>query len=122
MEEIAALSVKDAFGDQKDPRSRGPERSLSEILVVAIAAILSGADRWVGIATWGEAKIEWPRPYLNLANGVPSDDRGREQRDHRDPGIAGGFFAQWRGGDDRCDGLSTDNRYRAHILGLVFPR
>ena len=52
MEEIEPLSVEDAFGDLKDPRSRSPEHQLSELLVVAIAAILSGADSWVGIATW----------------------------------------------------------------------
>jgi predicted transposase YbfD/YdcC len=74
MEEIEPLSVEDAFGDLKDPRSRSPEHLLSELLVVAIAAILSGADSWVGIATWGEAKIEWLRQYLKLANGVPSHD------------------------------------------------
>ena len=74
MEEIEPLSVEDAFGDLKDPRSRSPEHALIELLVVAIAAILSGADSWVGIATWGEAKIDWLRQYLKLANGVPSHD------------------------------------------------
>lgn len=74
MEEIEPPSVEDAFGDLKDPRSRSPEHALSELLVVAIAAILSGADSWGGIATWGEAKIEWLRQYLKLANGVPSHD------------------------------------------------
>ena len=57
MEEVEPLSVEDAFGDLKDPRSRSPEHRLSELLVVAIAAILSGADSWVGIATWGKPRL-----------------------------------------------------------------
>ena len=67
MEDIDPLSVEDAFGDLKDPRRRSPEHQLSELLVVAIAAILSGADSWVGIATWGQAKVDWLRQYLTLA-------------------------------------------------------
>ncbi len=56
MEEVEPLSVEDAFGDLKDPRSRSPEHRLSELLVVAIAAILSGP-----IAGWGLPRGGKPR-------------------------------------------------------------
>lgn len=49
-DEYEPLSLQDAFGDLKDPRVRTPEHDLTEMLVVALAAILSGADSWVGIA------------------------------------------------------------------------
>ncbi len=40
-DEYEPLSLQDAFGDLKDPRVRTPEHDLTEMLVVALAAILS---------------------------------------------------------------------------------
>jgi hypothetical protein len=37
------LSIEEAFGDPKDPRSRTPAHDLTEMLVVALCAILPGA-------------------------------------------------------------------------------
>jgi predicted transposase YbfD/YdcC len=122
MEEIEPLSVEDAFGDLKDPRSRSPEHPLIEILVVAIAAILSGADSWVGIATWGEAKIEWLRQYLRLANGVPSHDTFGRVFSMLDAKHFEACFVRWVGG--LCQGLegkvvAIDGKTvrRSHRLG-----
>ena len=122
MEEIEPLSVEDAFGDLKDPRSRSPEHALSELLVVAIAAILSGADSWVGIATWGEAKIEWLRQYLRLANGVPSHDTFGRVFAMLDAKHFEACFVRWVGG--LCQGLegkvvAIDGKTvrRSHRLG-----
>lgn len=122
MEEVEALSVEDAFGDLKDPRSRSPEHPLSELLVVAIAAILSGADSWVGIATWGEAKIEWLRQYLRLANGVPSHDTFGRVFAMLDAKHFEACFVRWVGG--LCQGLqgkvvAIDGKTvrRSHRLG-----
>ena len=73
-DEYEPLSLQDAFGDLKDPRVRTPEHDLTEMLVVALAAILSGADSWVGIALWGQGQLEWLRRYLPLHNGIASHD------------------------------------------------
>ncbi|VWD50113.1 hypothetical protein BLA18110_07552 [Burkholderia lata] len=54
MEETQALSIEDAFGELRDPQSRTPAHDLSEMLVVALCAILSGADSWVAIQIWGK--------------------------------------------------------------------
>jgi predicted transposase YbfD/YdcC len=122
MEEIEPLSVEDAFGDLKDPRSRSPEHPLIELLVVAIAAILSGADSWVGIATWGEAKIEWLRQYLKLVNGVPSHDTFGRVFAMLDAKHFEACFVRWVGG--LCQGLegkvvAIDGKTvrRSHRLG-----
>ena len=122
MEEVELLSVEDAFGDLKDPRSRSPEHPLSELLVVAIAAILSGADSWVGIATWGEAKIEWLRQYVRLANGVPSHDTFGRVFAMLDAKHFEACFVRWVGG--LCQGLegkvvAIDGKTvrRSHRLG-----
>jgi hypothetical protein len=51
------LSIEEAFGDLRDSRSRTPAHDLTEMLVVALCAILSGADSWVAIQTG--AKQSW---------------------------------------------------------------
>jgi hypothetical protein len=44
-DEYEPLSLQDAFGELKDPRVRIPEHDLTEMLVVALAAILSPCVR-----------------------------------------------------------------------------
>ncbi|CAN7153577.1 ISAs1 family transposase [Caballeronia sp. LjRoot34] len=69
-----ALSIEDAFGDLKDPRRRTPAHDLSGMLMVAVCAILSGADSWVAIQTWGTEKLDWLRRYVPLEHGIASHD------------------------------------------------
>ena len=49
MKEESILSVWQAFGDLRDPRSSTPAHGLTDMLVVALCAVLSGADSWLGI-------------------------------------------------------------------------
>ena len=63
------------FAELKDPRvERTREHVLEEILLIAIAAILSGANGWNEIENYGKAKIEWLRTFLTLPSGIPSHD------------------------------------------------
>ncbi|WP_265216251.1 transposase family protein [Herbaspirillum lusitanum] len=50
--------------------SRGSR--LTEILVVALCAILCDADSWVAVALWRQEKLEWLRRFLPLPNGIAS--------------------------------------------------
>ena len=47
---------------------------LHEMIVIAIAAILCGADGWVAIAEFGRAKRAWFNRFLKLPHGIPSHD------------------------------------------------
>jgi predicted transposase YbfD/YdcC len=44
------------------------------ILIIAICAIICGADSWVAVAEFGRAKEDWFRGFLELPNGIPSHD------------------------------------------------
>jgi predicted transposase YbfD/YdcC len=37
-------------------------------------AVLCGADGWVGVETYGKAKQEWLKTFLDLPKGIPSHD------------------------------------------------
>lgn len=63
------------FTTLKDPRvDRTKEHLLIDIMALAILAIISGADGWVAIETYGKAKHEWLKQFLELPNGIPSHD------------------------------------------------
>jgi len=63
------------FANLNDPRiERSKEHLLKDIIAIAILAIISGADGWVAIEAYGNAKYEGLKSFLQLANGIPSHD------------------------------------------------
>jgi predicted transposase YbfD/YdcC len=75
MEESALKSLLEAFGDLPDPRSeRNQEHPFLSILLIALCAVISGADNWVDIEGYGKAKQGWLESILELPNGIPSHD------------------------------------------------
>ncbi len=59
-----------------DPRRRHPTtlHPLMDIITITILGTLCGAENWVEIQEWAEAKYEWLKQLLRLPNGVPSHD------------------------------------------------
>ena len=48
------------FAELKDPRvNRNRPPLLEEILLIAIAAVLSGAESWNDIEAYGKSKRDW---------------------------------------------------------------
>jgi len=63
------------FAEIEDPRvERRRAHHLVDIIVIALFGVISGADSWVGIETYGQAKEEWLKQFLELSNGIPSHD------------------------------------------------
>ena len=59
-----------------DPRKRGSscDHNFIDILVIAVCAIIGGADTWEEIQEFGEDKEDWFRTFLELPHGIPSHD------------------------------------------------
>lgn len=75
METEGKLCIADVFVGIGDPRQAKMVRhKLVELLVVAICAVVSGADTFVEVEAWGKAKLDWLRRYLRLEHGIPSHD------------------------------------------------
>lgn len=63
------------FSKLQDPRiDRRKRHLLSEIIVIAICAAISGCNDWVGIAEFGKDRYDWFKQFLSLPNGIPSHD------------------------------------------------
>ena len=69
------MRLADVFVSITDPRQAGKiEHDLVELLVVAVNAVLVGADTFVEIELWAKEKLDWLRGYLKLEAGIPSHD------------------------------------------------
>lgn len=73
MEEPRSAVLWAHLGELADPRiDRHKEHKLIDILVIAICALLCGANAWVAGETLGKAKRAWLERFLDLAHGIPS--------------------------------------------------
>jgi predicted transposase YbfD/YdcC len=66
-----------------------------DILVIAISAVICGAEGWEDIAKYGLAKQDWLRTFLSLPNGIPSHDTFRRVFCLLDPAAFHHCFQSW---------------------------
>ena len=89
-------SLVQYFGDIKDPRvERTKKHQLTDILVIAILAIIAGAQGWEDIENYGISKQKWLKEFLALPNGIPSDDTFRRVFEFIDPEALNRCFLRW---------------------------
>jgi len=68
-----SLCIKSHFRTLCDPRRRhGREHRLLDIIVIAICAVIGGANSWRAIALFGRTHRSWFKRFLALPNGIPS--------------------------------------------------
>ena len=85
-----------AFARLEDPRmDRTKRHELSDILTIAICAVICGADGWVQVAHFAECKEKWFRTFLDLPNGIPSHDTFGRVFARLDPVAFERCFLEW---------------------------
>jgi len=65
---------KKVFRRLPDPRADNASHDLLEVLFIALAAVLCGADSCSDMADFGRSKEELLRLFLRLEHGIPSHD------------------------------------------------
>jgi predicted transposase YbfD/YdcC len=94
--EQATLSISAHFASLQDPRTGNATRhKLLDILVIAICAIICGADDWTDVELFGTCKETWFRTFLSLPHGVPSHDTFGRVFARLDPVQFRDCFLQW---------------------------
>ena len=70
-----ATSLMEHLRQVPDPRiERTRRHELMDLLVIALCAVIGGADNWVDVVQFGKAKKEWFATFLKLPNGIASHD------------------------------------------------
>ena len=79
-----------------DPRSdHGKRHQLLDIMAIAIMAVVCGADDWVAVETFGQAKSVWLHTFLELPFGIPSQYTFRRVFAQLDPEQFRDCFMGW---------------------------
>jgi predicted transposase YbfD/YdcC len=90
----ANLAIQTHFRNLKDPR-RAPRHLLIDIIVIAICAVICGANDWQQIATFGRQRRAWLRRFLRLPNGIPCHDTFERTFERLNPRAFAAAFARW---------------------------
>jgi predicted transposase YbfD/YdcC len=89
-------SLIEYFSVIADPRiERGKEHRLIDVILIAICAMLCGAETFVDFEDFGKAKQEWLNTFLALQNGIPSHDTFGRIFAMLDPGQFSECFRNW---------------------------
>jgi len=88
----------DAFSGVPDPRCTGKVvHRLLDIVVIAVCAVIAGAESWEDIALYGRMKRQWLSSILELTGGIPSHDTFRRARSLIEPQAFERCFLAWAG-------------------------
>jgi predicted transposase YbfD/YdcC len=90
------LSIPKFFAKLKDPR-RAHRRlhQLQDILVIALCAVIAGAQDWQDVETFARKRRDWLQRFLALANGIPSHDTFERVFDRIRPAAFQACFREW---------------------------
>ena len=75
MPDTKSARLQDYFAELTDPRRREVIYPLINVVVIAVCAVICGADDFVAITEFGKKKRQWFARFLDLRNGIPSHDR-----------------------------------------------
>jgi len=90
------VDIREYFEDLEDPRN-GPAQmhELIDIVVIAICAIVCGADHWTEVEAFGQAREAWLRQFLELPHGIPSHDTFSRVFRYLNPAAFESGFRAW---------------------------
>src|SRR4051812_49583204 len=93
---VADHSICKYFARLRDPRrARRRLHLLQDIIVIALCAVIAGAQDWQQIATFGRKRLDRLRTFMALPNGVPSHDTFERVFSRLRPGAFQACFRQW---------------------------
>jgi len=90
------LSISNYFRKLKDPR-RVHRRLhlLQDIIVIALCAVIAGAQDWQEIETFGRKRVDWLKRFLRLPNGIPAHDTFERVFNRLNPQAFQACFRNW---------------------------
>lgn len=95
MDAQATVVCSRPFLDLQDPRRHNVRHVFTDILTIAILAVLCKSDDWADVVEWARAQRPWLKTFLALPHGIPSADTFRRVFARIDPAGFERRFAAW---------------------------
>jgi predicted transposase YbfD/YdcC len=93
---VALPPVSRFFLTLRDPRrTHRRKHLLIDIIVIALCAVISGANDWQQVAAFAQRRRTWLSTFLGLPNGIPSHDTFERVFDRLDPAAFQACFQRW---------------------------
>jgi len=93
---MSAEKLVGHFSELEDVRCSGKvTHQLIDILVIAVCAVIAGAESWMDMELYGRSKISFLKGFLALAHGTPSHDTFRRVFMLIDPKAFEAAFTAW---------------------------
>lgn len=83
------------FAGLDDPRRHNVRHRFTDILGIAILAVMCRADDWDEVVVYGRANRAWLATFLELPNGIPSVDTFARLFARLDPATFERAFVDW---------------------------
>jgi len=93
MAEPASARLFDYFAQVSDPRSSHARHWLCDIFVIALCAVISGAEGWEDMEEYGQAQAAWFEQCL--PHGIPSPETFRRVLSRLKPDELRQCFVHW---------------------------
>src|SRR5215471_16615896 len=93
---LSLLAIARFYSPLRDPRRRHLRKHLLiDIIVIALCAVISGANDWQQVAAFGRRRQGWLSTFLRLPQGIPSHDTFERVFDRLDPAAFQACFQRW---------------------------
>ena len=95
---LTSSSFEDHFATLTDPRcphAPNQRHELMDMLVIAVCAVICGAEGWEDIEEYGKAQADWFAELLELPHGIPSHDTFQRVLSRLDPDELTDCFLAW---------------------------
>jgi predicted transposase YbfD/YdcC len=93
---VLSQRLKDCFASIQDPRvERTRLHQLSDIVTIAVLAVMAGGNGWEDMEVYGLSKQPWLSTFLALPNGIPCADTFRRILERIHPNQFEQCFEHW---------------------------
>ena len=90
------VSLITTLAEVPDPRMTSPvDHDLTDILMIALCAILSGGASFYDLEDFGEVRLPWLKTFLRLRHGAPKHDTYNRVFQALNPRAFGDCLASW---------------------------
>jgi hypothetical protein len=96
-----------------------------DILILAVCAVIGGAEGWEDIEEYGKAQAEWFADLLDLPQGIPGHDTFRRVLSRLDPEELTQCFIAWTQALSEVSGgdiVSIDGKTLRHSFDQATAR